>query len=79
MPLPRTYDGKTRQDELILLKERNSWSYAQSTSDHAILLLSKNIQKLSDSNDKYAKAMNWLTAGILLVAFLQILIPFFRK
>jgi len=80
MPLPSTYDGKNLQDELNLSEgEKQLWSNAQSTTDHAILLLSKNIQKLSNSNDKYARAMKWLTAGILLVAFLQMLIAFFGK
>ena len=28
-------------------------------------------EKLSTSNDRYAKAMNWLTFGLLLVAIIQ--------
>lgn len=79
MPLPSTYSGKTLQNELNLSEgEKKLWGNAQSTTVHSVILLSKNIQKFSESNDKYANAMKWLTAGILFVGFLQVLIPFIR-
>jgi hypothetical protein len=79
MPLPSTYDGQSLRKELNLSEgEGQLWDNAQSTTDHSILLLSKNIKKLSDSSDKYAKAMKLLTAGILIVAILQILITFLK-
>lgn len=80
MPFPGTYDGQALRNELNLSEgEKQLWDNAQSTTDHSILLLSKNLKKLSDSSDKYAKAMNLLTAGILFVAVLQVLIPLFMK
>jgi len=80
MPLPSTYDGKILQDELNLSQgEKMLWSNVQSTTDHSIILLCKNIQKLSNSNDKHAFALNILTAGILIVTILQILILLFKR
>lgn len=80
MPLPSTYNGQALRNELNLSEgEKQLWDNAQSTTEHSILLLSKNVKRLSDSSDKYAIAMNWLTAGILVVAILQILILLFKK
>lgn len=79
MPLPSTYSGTNLQNELNLSEgEKQLWGNAQSTTVHAVILLSKNLQKYSDSNDKYANAMKWLTAGILFVGFLQVLIPLIK-
>ena len=39
----------------------------------AIDQLIESNEKLSASNDRYARAMNWLTLGLLVVAILQIL------
>ena len=43
----------------------------------AIHELVKSNERLSASNDKYAKAMNWLTFGLLLTAILQIVTSLF--
>ncbi len=76
MPLPGTYSGQQLENELELSNgERELWGNAQSTTVHAVILLSKNIQRFSKSNDQYANAMKWLTAGILFVGVLQFLIP----
>jgi hypothetical protein len=39
----------------------------------AINDLIKSNERLSDSNDRYSRAMNWLTFGILLVALVQLI------
>jgi hypothetical protein len=73
MPLPSTYSGTTLSNELALSDgEKELWGSAQSTTDHAIILLSKRIEKASVSSDKHAKAMNWLTLGIFFVGILQV-------
>jgi hypothetical protein len=80
MPLPKTYEEGTLQDELRLSEgEKRLWSSAQSTTDHAIILLGNRIQQLSDSNNKYALAMNWLTLGILVFAILQFVMLLVEK
>jgi hypothetical protein len=43
----------------------------------AINDLIKSNERLSNSNDRYARAMNWLTLGLLLVAVLQVTVAVF--
>jgi hypothetical protein len=80
MPLPSTYSGTTLKDELALSQgEQELWGNAQSTTDHAIILLSKCLEKSSESNDRHAKAMNWLTFGIFFVGILQVVFLFCKN
>jgi hypothetical protein len=79
MSLPGTYSGQILSTELDLSEgEKELWDNAQSTTDHSIILFSKTIKKLSDSNNKNAKAMTIFTGGLLLVAVVQICILVFQ-
>jgi len=54
------------------------WSeiYVAKKVETAIDKLIKSNEKLSESNDRYARAMNYLTGGLLLVAAIQIILQF---
>jgi hypothetical protein len=54
------------------------WSeiYVTKKLETAIDKLIQSNEKLSESNDRYARAMNYLTGGLLLVAIIQVILQF---
>ncbi len=82
MPLPGTYSGRTLSNELTLSDgETQLWGNAQSTTDHAIILLSKRLEKSSESSDKHAKSLTfatWVLAGATIVLAIATILLLFK-
>lgn len=75
------------EEDLIAGSETGTTSQINKTRIYADIYITKNLRnvinsliesnkKLSKSNDRYSKAMNWLTGGLLLVAILQLILLF---
>jgi hypothetical protein len=83
MPLPSTYSGKALSNDLTLSDgESELWENAQSTTDHAIILLSKRLEKSSESSEKHAKSLTfatWVLAVATIVLAIATLLLLFKS
>ena len=88
-PIRKELDLTEGENALIAGAETGVTSQINKTRIYADIYITKNLrsaideliksnERLSTSNDKYAKAMNWLTFGILAVAVVQVLTAFFK-
>ena len=84
-PLRKDLELTDAEEALVAGAETGTTAQANKVRTYADLYVTKKLQgaidrliqsneKLSLSNDRYARAMNWLTGGLLLVAFLQVLL-----
>ena len=75
------------EEDLIAASETGTTSQINKTRIFADIYITKNLHNvinsliesneyLSRSNDRYARAMNWLTGGLLIVAILQLIMLF---
>ena len=75
------------EEDLIAASETGITSQINKTRIFADIYITKNLdnvinsliesnENLSRSNDRYARAMNWLTGGLLIVAILQLIMLF---
>jgi hypothetical protein len=82
-------DLTTGEKDLLRGAETGNTSQINKTRIYANIYLTKKLhaiiddliqsnERLSESNDRYAKAMNWLTFGLLLVAALQTAITIYQ-
>ncbi len=82
MPRPSTYSGRTLSTELTLSDgERELWGNVQSTTDHAIILLSKRLEKSAESSDRHAKSLTfatWVLAGATIVLAIATVLLLFK-
>ena len=86
-PLRAELDLSEGEEALIAASETGTTSQINKTRIFSQILTVKKIEasveimvasneRLSNSNDRYARAMNYLTLGLLLVAIVQVILQF---